>query len=84
MNDHRRRELVNSLTDIAKKYAASGQLRERIAEVLVMAIDESATAERERCAQIAEGMEQDRHWVPNSLYANIRQETAALIRRQKN
>lgn len=38
-------------------------------------------AERERCALVAEGFEQTRDWVPKSLYAAIRNEVAARIRR---
>ena len=42
---------------------------------------EAVAKERERCAQVAEGFEQTRDWVPGSLYGNLRREVAALIRR---
>lgn len=39
-----------------------------------------AAAEREACAQVAEGFPHNRDWVPGSLYGNLRNETAAAIR----
>lgn len=45
------------------------------------AIARAIAAERERCARIAEGLEQTRDWVPGSLYDAIRREVAARIRR---
>lgn len=39
-------------------------------------------AERERCAQIAEGLDRrGREWVPGSLWDKIKRDTAAAIRR---
>ena len=37
-------------------------------------------AEREACAQVAEGFPQTRDWVPGSLYGTIRSEIAEAIR----
>jgi len=39
-----------------------------------------AEMEREACAQVAEGFEANRDWVPGSLWGNIRTEVAAAIR----
>lgn len=53
----------------------------------VKALDGRADAiatERERCAKVAEGFEQTRDWVPTSLYATIRADVAARIRRGPN
>lgn len=38
-------------------------------------------AERERCAKVAEGFQQNRDWVPGSLYDNLRREVGAAIRK---
>jgi hypothetical protein len=39
-----------------------------------------AQHEREACAKVAEGFEQNRDWVRDSLYESIRNEVAARIR----
>jgi hypothetical protein len=41
------------------------------------------TAETERCAKIAEGFENNRAWVPGSLYDTLRREVAADIRKAR-
>ena len=51
-----------------------------LAEYLQSIANRAAEREREACAQAAEGFAQSRDWVPGSLYANIRNEVAALIR----
>lgn len=43
-------------------------------------IAEAVAAEREACAKVAEGFEQNRDWVRGSLYESIRNEVAARIR----
>lgn len=65
-------------------YNVSGQLQARL-ELFGRAVEREARAtEQERCARIAEGVEQteERHWVPGSLYDTLRRETAAEIRRR--
>ncbi|XVJ69854.1 MAG: hypothetical protein HEQ39_09520 [Rhizobacter sp.] len=50
-------------------------------EAVLKVLNEAVEDMRERCAKVAEGFEQTRDWVPNSLYGNIRNEVAARIRR---
>lgn len=45
-------------------------------ELLELAV----ATEREACAQAAEGFQENRNWVPGSLWGNIRSEVAAAIR----
>lgn len=61
------------------KLLGGDELEQRIA-VLEQQLAEARAHERECCALIAEGFEQNRDWVPGSLYANIRCEIAARIR----
>lgn len=45
-------------------------------------IARAVLAERERCAQVAEGLDRrGREWVADSLWDNIKRDTAAAIRR---
>ncbi|ARU04698.1 hypothetical protein CCO03_17160 [Comamonas serinivorans] len=41
-----------------------------------------AAAEREACAKAAEGFPENRDWVPNSLWGNIRRDVANFIRKR--
>lgn len=53
----------------------------RFAELVAAHVRAEATAaEREACAKVAEGFEQNRDWVRGSLYESIRNEVAAKIR----
>lgn len=54
MKDHEKRELVNSLTVIAKQYGSTQQLRERIAHCVLPALNAAALDEREACAALCE------------------------------
>lgn len=46
---------------------------------------EAATeSEREACARVAEGADQERDWFPTSLWATLRNEIAARIRKRPN
>ena len=48
------------------------------------AFDEGVAQERERCAAVAEALDRTgREWVPDSLWANIKRDTAAAIRRRQ-
>ena len=47
---------------------------------LELQIENASAAEREACAQVAEGFPQTRDWVPGSLYGTIRSEIAEAIR----
>ncbi len=60
MKDHEKRELVDTLTAIAREYAGTQQLRERISHVVLPALEDvvaaynaGAEAEREACAVAA-------------------------------
>ena len=52
-------------------------IRADLAEARIKAAVE---AEREKCAQAAEGFEQTRIWAPGSFYDTLRRECAAAIR----
>ena len=54
MKDHEKRELVNELRDIAIKFCATQQLRERIADCVLDAIEAAVKAERDACADICD------------------------------
>ena len=54
MKDHEKRELVNAITAIAKEFCGAQQLRERIANCVLPAIEQAAKDERESCAKILE------------------------------
>lgn len=85
MKDHDKAALVNELTALAKEFAGSQQLRERIAHCVLAALERAVTDEREACAQAAEGFtdgRDDRKWIPGSLYDTLRRETAASIRQR--
>ncbi|TIT54421.1 MAG: hypothetical protein E5W72_03990 [Mesorhizobium sp.] len=54
----------------------------RIGDGFHRSIARAILAERERCAERAEGLDrQGREWVPDSLWENIKRDTAAAIRR---
>lgn len=62
------------------RFIASQRLG-RFAELVAAHVRAEATAaEREACAKVAEGFEQNRDWVRGSLYESIRNEVAAKIR----
>ena len=56
--------------------------REKWKDAAEAAFDEGAAQERERCAVRAEALDRSgREWVKDSLWANIKRDTAAAIRR---
>lgn len=54
MRDHRKREIVSAVTEIAELYGNTEQLRDRIAHCILPAIDAEIFIEREECAALAE------------------------------
>jgi len=48
MKDHEKRELVNGITAVALEYRDAEQLRERVRDAVLPAIDAAVAAERER------------------------------------
>lgn len=50
MKDHRKAEIVNEMTAIAKKYAGTGQLREHIGKAVLSFIEEQDKDTRHACA----------------------------------
>lgn len=51
-------------------------------EAFAEAVEAGILAERERCAVVAEALDRTgREWVADSLWANIKRDTAAAIRR---
>lgn len=53
MKDHEKRELVNRLTKIAREYAHTQQLRDRIAHELLSSIESSIESDSSFAAQAA-------------------------------
>ena len=52
MKDHEKRELVGRITAVALEYRDAEQLRERIRDAVLPAIDAAVAAERERCRTV--------------------------------
>ncbi len=51
MKDHEKRELVNQITHIAREFGSSQQLRGRVAECVLSALDAVIAGERESHAK---------------------------------
>ena len=70
MKDHEKRELVSRITAVALAYRAAEQLRERIGEAVLPAIDAAVAAERERLLAELRTMHTQQHGRHNYyLYA---------------
>jgi len=65
MKDHEIKALVNDLRDIAVKYHSSGQLRERIAHVIVPVLKPPSTLAQ----QVAEAQAEVAKWPEGKLAA---------------
>ena len=55
MKDNEKRELVSRITAVALEYRDAEQLRERIRDAVLPAIDAAEAAERERWAHVFDG-----------------------------
>jgi len=73
MKDHEKRELVSRITAVALEYHAAEQLRERIGEAVLPAIDAAVAAERNRCA--AKAGEYAQAWWSKHCASNKHMET---------
>ena len=52
MKDHEKAALVSALTKIARDFAGTQQLRERISHCVIPALDQAVADEREACARL--------------------------------
>lgn len=60
-----------------------GRLMRAQAAAEIERLRTALASETERCAMIAEGFENNRGWVPGSLYDTLRREVAAEIRKTR-
>lgn len=83
MNDHLKRELVDSLTRIAKEFAGTQQLRARLADAVLAGVDGIVAAELERVAHEFDRRDKPAQFVRSLAPGAIRTYTAKLKTRRQ-